>query len=398
MHDDQQIKVIDDAFAAFRGGGPLGPPLGAEAAHATVKHRKRMRVIAAGAVAAVAVVAPVAVYAMNGPGGKQRPPVGNTVEPSTQVSSPPSALPSNSPTAPPTAPLDGRVTANELASATVDFRGVAEPTLCPTGTFTFKGATTARNGVRISITKVLDLDFDRDGGPESIALITCAVQGADHAVLALDRAADGSIVTAGVVVSTSEKAPIKAVFDIRADVDGAVGVQVGNTVERQWRSYGYEGQRFRQVGGPTNFSDVPAASDLSVTGTDLALGAPSGDARRGSITVTVKNNGPKAAPGAVVTIAIPAPQSMPAPIQIDADLNDCTRSTNQLRCRLNGFANGESRTYTFRFTSPVANDPYLSFGGQHFSATIVEEQPGGRLLYEADASNNQFTGQITLSN
>jgi hypothetical protein len=421
MHDDNYVELIDDAFAAFRTGAPLAPPIGADAARATVRHRRRVRTVAAAGLAALAVIAAVTLYATGFIRATGPPVVGTSVEPSASTAPP-------SPSAVPSAP-DGRVTADQLAHATVDFgTASAGPTLCPTGRFTLNGNPTMRSfpassAETISISKVVDVDFDHDGALESVALITCAVQGHDNVVLALDRSAAGEVRTVGKVVATSEQAPIKTVFDVRADPDGAIGVQVGDSgtccgmtedmVEHQWRGYTFDGQGFRQSGGPTRFTPKPTPNDLTVTATGLTFGPPSGGVRRGSVTVSVHNNGPNTAPGAVVDVSITSEQGFPAKIEIGTDLNDCKTEafvggTGQtigwhVACHLFSFAKGATRSYTFRFTSPVTNDATFradatrQFKQVWSSATVTEEQPNVRTLPEGDASNNSVSTAVTLA-
>jgi hypothetical protein len=426
MHEDQQLELVEDAFAAFSAGGPLAAPPGTVAARTTVRRRRQVRVVAAGVVAAILIMVPVAVYASGIIDDHRRPDVTTTIDPDPSLSAEPSTSPSTSQSAPPAAP-DGRATASQLAHATVDF-GPAPggQSLCPTGRFTFAGNPTTNShfASRIAITKIVDVDVDHDGALESVALITCSIQGADYVVLALDRTADGSIVAVGRVVTTSETDAIQTVFDIRVDDGGAVGVQVGDRgtccgsteemVEHQWRSYGFDGTGFQQTAGPTKFTPVPPANDLTVTGGgDLVLGAPSGGARRGSLTVTVHNNGPKTAPGAIIEAYVFAEQGLPAAVEIATDLNDCSTTSGKnldgvttvwkVRCHLNPIAVGASRSYTFRFTSPVTNDAKISadaaeqFPKLNAGFQIIEEQPGIRILEDPKNQNNDVNGRIKLA-
>jgi hypothetical protein len=375
-------------------------------------------------------VAPVAAYATGIVGTRVRPPVGTSIEPVPSPST--SESPSPAVSQPAAAP-DGRVTPDQLAHATVDLGRAPNSSLCPDGRYTFNGnptlhenpgTATSLKAERVTITKVIDVDFDHDGALESVALITCSIQGSDYVVFALDRTADGSIVGAGRVVSTSEQDRIRTVFDLRVDSGGAIGVQVGdrgtccgNTedkVEHQWRSYGFDGTRFNQVGGPTKFTPVPESNDLAVTGgANLVLGAPSGGVRRGSLTVTVRNNGPKAAPGAIIEAYVLAESGLPAPIEIVTDLNDCTRTSHQnekgittswrVRCHLYSYNVGASRSYTFRFASPVANDAAISadaseqFPKLYAGVGITEEQPGIRVLEDHKNEDNSTGGWIRLA-
>jgi hypothetical protein len=122
------------------------------------------------------------------------------------------------------------------------------------------------------VSKVINVDIDHDGAQEAIALIACAFQGADYAALALDRDADGSIVTIGTVLATGGTTPVKSIFDMRAEPDGTVGLRVGDgdvccevrddMIEHQWRSYRFDGRRFQQSGGPSAFTPAPKPNNL----------------------------------------------------------------------------------------------------------------------------------------
>jgi hypothetical protein len=71
-----------------------------------------------------------------------------------------------------------------------------------------------------------------------------------------------------------------------------------------------------------------------------------------------------------------------------------------LACHLYPFANGASRTYTFRFTSPVANDGQIRADAKRqisLDVSVVEEQPGIRSLYEQNGSDNYLSMPITLA-
>jgi hypothetical protein len=422
MDEQQQLDLIDDAFTAFRAGGPLVHPTGADAARATIKHRRRVRLIAATAAAVVAVMIPATGYATGLFDAKGPPPVpGNSTGPSVDPSvsdSPPSASASMTPIAP-----DGRITMAELAHATVDFGGTPrDQSLCSGSKFTFHGNPTGGKypDVAYSIEKVINVDFDHDGAEETIALINCTIEGHASVVLALDRDTDGKIVTVDQVVITTAKSPFKSVFDVRADANGAVGVQVGDIavccaateemVEHQWRSYSYDGSAFTQTGGRTSFTPVAAPTDLGVTITGLKLGKPVKGVRKGTATVTVTNHGPKAAPGAVVRFSIGGSKVLSAALQITTDLHDCTTSKNgdlpgngdvylvMIECHLFGFKVGESRSYTFRVSSSTANDPAFTAPAypDSVASSVQPEQPGVRLLandpvYNDDSVDNTVT-------
>jgi hypothetical protein len=422
MDEQQELDMIDDAFTAFRAEGPVVHPLGADAARATVKHRRRVRLVTMTAAAVVAVIIPATGYATGFFDAKGPPPVpgnGPSVVPSTS-DSPPSASVSMTPVAP-----DGRISVAELAQATVDFGGTSrDESLCGGHKFTFHGNPTGGKypEVAYSIEKVINVDFDHDGAQETIALVNCTIEGHSSVVLALDKDTDGKIVTVGQVVITTSKTSFKSVFDVRADANGAVGVQVGDIavccattnemVEHQWRSYSYDGTAFTQTGGRTSFTPVAAPTDLGVTMTGLKLGKPVNGIRKGTATVTVTNHGPKATPGAVVDFSIGGPVALPESLQVTTDLHDCTTTKTSERpdtndvyhviveCHLFGFKVGESRSYTFRVSSSTANDPAFTVGASSDGvfSSVVGEQPGVRVLSNDPNYNNDFTDNtVTLS-
>jgi len=81
-------------------------------------------------------------------------------------------------------------------------------------------------------------------------------------------------------ILVTERLPIEGSYDLRWS-------------QRQWRGYGWDGQRFRQVDGQHRFGPNPHLNDLSVAAGDLVFGAPDGDGIRiGEVTVTVRNAGP----------------------------------------------------------------------------------------------------------
>ncbi len=424
MDEQQQLELVDDAFSAFRAGGALVHPVGADAARATVKHRRRVRIVTATALAAIAVMIPASAYATGFFGAKGPPVPGNSTAPTVAPteSTPPSA-PAASMT--PVAP-DGRVTVADLSHATVNLGSQPrEETLCGgIGAFTFNGNPTAgknpqTGAERYSIEKVVDVDFDHDGALESVALIDCSIQGHDSVVVALDRDVTGKIVTVGQVVATKSSSPVRAVFDIRADPNGAIGVQVGDKgvccatteamVEHEWRGYTYDGQRFTQTSGRTAFTPVAPGTDLGMTMSDLTLGTPTNGLRHGSVTATVTNHGPKPAPGAIIQMSISTDQGVPGSVKIETDLNDCTIRPlkqydgkvlgTQVECHLFGFKAGESRSFTFRITSATANDGALqATRGGWLAGSIRPEQPGVReLTNDPNYSNDQPSSQIKLS-
>lgn len=416
MDEQQQLDLIEDAFGAFRAGGPLAHPVGPDAARAMVKHRRRVRIIAATAAAAIAIMIPATGYATGFFDAKGPPVPGNSTAPSVAPSEsdpPPPATASITPVAP-----DGRISATELAHATITLGGHPDESLCRAKTFTFNGSPTTvadsngRNAIDYTIEKVINVDFDHDGALETVAQINCAIEGPDSIVLALDRDTSGAIVTVGQVAFTGIKQPYRAIFDLRADPNGAVGVQVGDDqvcctttdamVEHQWRSFSFDGAKFTQTAGRTSFTPVAPGTDLGVLPSRLNLGTPVKGVRTGTFSVTVTNWGPNPAPGAVIRVGVGGAHPLPGTLRITTGLHDCTtdKRDGSIQCHLYGFKVQESRTFTFQISSGTANDPaFLATSDPDTVWTSIQaEQPGVRLLQnDTQTRDDQLDNKVTLA-
>ena len=185
--------------------------------------------------------------------------------------------------------------------------------------------------------------------------------------------------------------------DIRADADGAIGVRVGDvfatgegmtrlSAEWQWRSYRFDGTRFTQVGGPTAFHAVPPETDLQAIGTPAVFGAAVNGVRTATARVTVHNAGPHGTPGVLMWVGVSSGMRLPAPIQTAVDGIVCAPATvlgsdlgpDRIACHLNPLAAGATRTFTVRFTAPVADDNFLP------TSTPDGESPLGRVDFESE--------------
>jgi hypothetical protein len=416
MDEQQQLELIDEAFGAFRAGGPLVHPVGADAARATVRHRRRVRIVIAATAAIVAVLLPATGFATGFFGATGKPVPGTSVEPSVGPSESepsPSAATSITPFAP-----DGRISPTDLAHATIELGGHPDQSLCRAKTFTFHGSPTmgadsnGRNQIAYTVEKVINVDFDHDGALETVAQINCAIEGHDSIVVALDRDTSGAIVTVGQVTITGYQEPVQAVFDLRADPNGAVGVQVGDgqvccdttdaMIEHQWRSFSYDGTKFTQTAGRTSFTAVAPGTDLGVLPLRLNLGKPVNGVRTGTFSVTVTNWGPNPAPGAVIRVGVGGAHALPGTLRITTDLHDCAinKADRSIQCHLFGFKVKESRTFTFQIGSGTANDPaYLATPDPDTVWTSIQaEQPGVRVLNnDTQTLDAQLTNKVTLA-
>ncbi|MBO0868652.1 MAG: hypothetical protein J2P15_08825 [Micromonosporaceae bacterium] len=145
-------------------------------------------------------------------------------------------------------------------------------------------------------------DADGDGAQESVAIVGCRMgESAVQQVVVFDRDAAGRIVPLGQVVAAG--ADIDWITDVAASAPGSVRVQVGDiqpccdvkpeNVQKQWRTYGWDGTGFHQIAGPTKFGVNPLRSDLGLAVGDVTFGPAAGDRwRHGTIAVTIHNGGP----------------------------------------------------------------------------------------------------------
>jgi hypothetical protein len=148
-------------------------------------------------------------------------------------------------------------------------------------------------------------DVDRDGAQETVMLVVCSPQGDDYQVVALDRDAAGKIVSLGRVVGSAgnlgkEGHDIETIWAVRAGDDGQVQVDVGEyrpccdaiqASQHQWRTYGWDGERFAQTGGPTSFGPNPKVTDLVVHPDTVHMTRQADGSWKGTLRVTVHNGG-----------------------------------------------------------------------------------------------------------
>jgi hypothetical protein len=304
-HPDDAVLA---AFADFRDEvTPLVLPPGTDGVRATVRTRRRTRVLLAGAAALALGAVPAVVYQSIDRAGP--PASGPATAPPT--AEPPTA-PSTPATTPPTAtPPDGRIWQPELLSSRID--------LPPWQ----KGAGCRRTGVRLTddpgrtgtvwLRTFAHGDVDRDGAEETVVVVRCMRDdvgfGVEQAV-ALDRDTDGRITLVGRVVATDDD--VAWLPELDPQPDGSIRVRVGDRLpfddqpaahgQYQWRIYAYDGERFRQTDGPHEFGVNPRLVDLSVTAADLRLTGDPAGRRTGTLTVTVTNRSARTAKEVTVQV------------------------------------------------------------------------------------------------
>jgi hypothetical protein len=366
FHDD---ALVAGAFAAFRTEvGPYVRPIGTAAAHETVRHRRRVRLVTVAAAVALVIAVPVAAFAATGGLNHGPGPVPATGGPSTAPSATPSTSPSPSDSPTPLA-ADGRIPKTELDHATLDIpawgpAGRGTPA-CATGSVTFTdGYHNIADSFSLLIDQVLYSDVDHDGAQETVVRLSCGGQGNTYQVVALERDAGNPSAIRTVGQIAVDDAKIRGICDMRVDDDGGVEVKAadfplpllcetgGSPAQFQWRKFAWNGTAFTQVAGPTSFPVNPKVTDLKVTSTDLTFGAPAGGLRHGSMTVTVRNAGPSPVP---IRITVQVPAGVELVPQTGCTTESFPQPVVNVNCQYGPLAVGATKAVTLQFTavSPI---------------------------------------------
>ena len=355
------MSDLEEIFTAYRSGGPLAPAPGLAAVRSAARRRRAAQaaglgvlaaaVVATSAVAAVRLDRPLPDAPVTSPAPVPPPPV------STAPSAPPSSAPPSS-----VPPPDGRITRQQLGNATLDLPAWPEYIAgeCPGGSVRFSGGTARRSAgaeLEARITDVVHADLDDDAATETAALINCGgLEMGESLVVAFDRTSTGRIRTLGTVVAeTGGVAEIRQIRTTGDGVEARVGDFAGDGLpaglaQFQWRRYEWRAGRFQQTGGPAAFPANPRITDLAVTGADLALAAVDEQRAAGKLRLTVRNNGPQAAPPLVELV-------LPKPFEVRTLPTGCTRFVSnagtQYFCRLPSLAAGRTRTIDLTVSVPL---------------------------------------------
>jgi hypothetical protein len=313
LFDDTDLRR---AFRDFSdGAGAYVRPPGAELAQHDARGRIRTRRLAVICAAAIAVLLPVGILAVaQWRGGPQSLPVPPATEATTAASTTTSPTVTATPTATSTPPPDGEPTPGPgvllNTTLTLSWSDPSANANCG-GTVTI---TESHSGLMVFST--MPFDIDRDGTNEILADIFCQLGQVGPRQLVATRLDGGTATVLGTVLATAETdgqgnlVPLDGpgVAGIRDYVgldDGTVRVSATSKLTCcatpqesavvQQRTYGWTGSSFMQVAGPTTFVADPAVADLVVTVPTLAFSAPENDFRSATLSVMIRNNGPRTA-------------------------------------------------------------------------------------------------------
>ena len=367
-------QLVRDALERYRSAAmdDLTPP-GPAAARGTLRFRKRRRTIVVAAVVALAVIAGGTAAA-----AALRPDHRPTVPPATHVPGP-SHTPSTgsssnqgmSSASPSPAP-NGRISASQLADATLDLPGWSGNNgYCAPGRYTFHDEVAAGgeysfylpgNDVTGKLPAVTYGDVDGDGAQETIVMLECGVQDMNGEVVAFDRDTQGHIVTLGPVAQIAIDGMPGAKLDgLRTDSDGTVEVRWSQYKvaypASQWRQYRWNGKSFTQTGGPTSLPEAPTVS-WDVTSTM----SPTSTGYEGTLTATVTND--ETNPNAIGYLDLDL--KLPSGVEVATSDQSCYdgEAANEVVCSSPTKINpGGSWTVTLKLTSGNAHqstDQHLS--------------------------------------
>ncbi|GAB3841482.1 hypothetical protein [Dactylosporangium cerinum] len=207
-----------------------------------------------------------------------------------------------------------------MAESTLDlpaWRGDAAANACASGPTRFSGGAYRGPNGTVTIQQVTDVDVDHDGVKEAVIHLNCTIQDAvAFQVVAVRLDGSGALRTVGQVAA--QDGDLRAVCSVQATVGGAVKLLVSddarpdactrppsNQIVTHWRTYTWDGGTFRQTAGPTTFPQLPTGIDLAVRASELTFTDLGGGLRRGTMTVTVRNNSMIEAPGWWVYLPVP---------------------------------------------------------------------------------------------
>jgi hypothetical protein len=277
---------------------------------------------------------------------------------------------------------------------------------CPSGQVALDTLGPVTTEQQLSVGKVISVDVDRDGDTEAAAVFSCGYEGSVDQVLAIGRDDRGDLRTLARVVAGADADPYMDVVDLRPGRDGAVDVylyeRIGEPepefVEKQWRSYGWNGKQFTQVDGPRQWTPAAPATDLGLSLTTTPFGAATGGFWTGTITVAVTNAGPNRAPGVLLDLYVTTGDGTsltrqvevtPACVTTDVRVDGGVTGVHVV-CHQPALAAGAQRETVFQVRMPVSG----AARPLSVTALVYSEQPGVRVINDVGSLTNSAT--VTL--
>jgi len=316
---------------------------------------------------------------------------GDDRTPAPEASPPPAGA---SPTALPSERADRGPDLGPFSSATITVPswGAATDATCTKGRVTLNGGQGVSGTRRpVNVLGYVTADVDRDGVDDYVAYLRCGEgpeSGGGQIVAFRQGASELQVI--GQVIGPQDGF---AMMDhMQARDGGRIAVLVSkvyadggqNTVPNQWRTYAWQGGRFRQVDGPTSFPADPPSSRLTVTASPLAFQVQ-GVAFTGSTTVTVRNDGN--VPVARLELLLILPEGVrPAGEGWEACSVRPDPQHNAVVCTLDGPGAGAQVSYPLTFFAlkrPVPVDDPVNIGNHYvairqltrFDGQVVIEHP-----------------------
>jgi hypothetical protein len=385
---DRQVRTAFRAFADSM--TPYVQPPGADVAQREARRRVRTRRVVVAAVAAIVVLVPASVVALVRGVGTTTPPLPPTTSTPT-VSATPTSTPSSSPTptAPPTPEAQPTPGPGELVNATLTLSWADER--C-SSTFTI-----VDGHADVMVQSTMPFDVDRDGNLELVAHIRCVIgQTGPEQLLAVRLGPSGPTVVGPVLVTDwpgnsgdpAQRGPVT----IRGYVglsDGSIRAEVAHmftccavpseAAVVQQRTYRWTGSSFAQVAGPTTFVANRAVADIELNVSTLVFGAPVDGFRTGTLTVQVRNNGPR--PAADVSVYIEHYLDIEKPS--GGDWSRCASPQNGFTrsalCTVGDLAPGQSVTLTLPMRREVIRESGESWPLANYTGRV--EARTGVLYY-----------------
>lgn len=322
MSEDRYDDIINEAFSELAHGAPPVRTVGIDVLQARVRHRHQARMGAMVAIAALVIATPVAAASLGDDRSMPAPATSATAAPteSTESASPaPASSPTEASAQPPpltSSPGGSRpLTGDDIARASIDVPAWqwGRNACPPSGPQRVKRAgagSPAESVGDVVVVQALPVNLDSDPADEVAALLGCRI-GEVHTsqIVALERDSAGKIVTLGQIAVSTDA--MNGIWKIATNPGGTVFADVSDTISccdtpkskeiHQQRAYRWNGTTFVQTGGPKHFNQPADRTDLEVTASPVTFGPVQAGDRTGTMTVTVRNVGPRSSGRFTVT-------------------------------------------------------------------------------------------------